>query len=247
MLSSVKKNPAIAVALTVTDQETLQQIKKVIVGARFSRPVAKGGVTPPLLLEIRIDRFRRLDEEYVLQKIRSFRKTGLSLIATIRSRREGGGTSLSDAERIGLFKKVLPFVKIIDLELGSTQLRKVVIPLAIRKRKRVILSYHNFKSTPSDRALNSLLRKSIRAGADWTKIAVTPKTREDVARLLLFTQHNRDKNLISIAMGRLGQTTRILAPLFGSRLTYGFVGRAQAPGQLSAHTLLNELKLWDKI
>ena len=220
------------VAFTVTDQETPQQIQKVV-GAIHGLP---------LLLEIRIDRFRHLDQDYVLGKIQRLRSLGLRLIATVRTSKEGGGRSLSDSRRLELFKWALPLVQIIDVELNSTGLRRKLVPLAHQKRKRVIISYHNFRSIPSDPALNAILRKARSGGADWVKIAITPRKKEEVGRLLLFTQRNRDKNLISIAMGSTGAPSRLLALLFGSRMTYSFISRPQAPGQIPAKRMEAQIK-----
>ena len=162
----------------------------------------------------------------------------MPLLATIRSSREGGGRKLSDAKRAGLFKKVIPEVDAIDLELSSTGLVKVLVPFAHRKGRRVILSYHNFRSTPSDGGLQRILREGKRKKGDLIKMAVTPKKAGEVARLLLFTFRHRDENLITIAMGPRGVASRILAPLFGSRVTYSFVSRPYAPGQIPLSRLL---------
>jgi len=221
------KGPVIA--LTITDREDLRGIRK----------TKKLGVK---VLELRIDRFLGLDPDRIQKRIKSLRRLGLPLIATIRSRREGGGRRIPDERRIDLFKRVLPWVQAIDLELSSTRLRKTLVSLAHRKRRRVILSYHNFRTTPPDRTLSRLIQRGQRGGADLVKIAVTPRRKKDLARFLLFTHRNRDKPLISIAMGTLGTPSRVLAPLFGSFLTYGFLTRAQAPGQLPLHRLSQELK-----
>lgn len=223
-----------AIAVTLTDAEPLPKIRKAL--------RLQGGGTPPLLLEIRIDRFRRLDEKTILQRIQSLRKFKLPLIATIRSRKEGGGRAISDSDRLRLFKKILPSVDAVDLELKSARLVKALAVLVHRRGKRVILSYHNFKSTPPERVLKELLQKGKRQGADLVKLAVTPKREEDLGRFLLFTHRNRDRNLIAIAMGKHGVPSRVLAPLFGSRLTYSFLGRAQAPGQLSLAELSQAMK-----
>ena len=237
------KGPAIA--LTVTDRDTPSSIKRAVgaplVGARRSKGRAQG---PPLLLEIRIDRFRRFDFPYVLSKINSFKRLKLPLIATIRSRNEGGARTLSDSARFELFKKVLPLVNAIDVELSSSNLRKKLIPVARRSGKRVILSYHNFASTPSESSLVQFIRKAKRSGADLVKLAVTPKTSQDLARLLRLTHRHRKENLITLAMGKLGAPSRTLGFLFGSLLTYSYLGRnPQAPGQLPFTSLLRELTL----
>lgn len=228
-LGSVLLGKGPALALTLTDSEALRSVQKA------KREGAR-------VLEIRIDRFRKIDEAHVLQRIRSLRSLRLPLIATLRSRKEGGGRSISDSKRLSIFEKALPFVDAIDLELGSVRLRKTLVPLARRKGKRIILSYHNFKATPTNRVMLGLIRRGKRGGADLVKLAVTPQKAGDLARLLLLTHRNREKHLVSIAMGRLGLVSRVLAPLFGSLLTYSFVGRPQAPGQLSIERTLKEMK-----
>lgn len=222
------------IALTLDGSENLQQIRKA------KRLVGAYGYTP--LLETRIDRFRWLDDNWVLEKIRFLKRFGLPLIATLRSRREGGARPLPDSLRLQLFKKILPWIDAIDLELSSAGLVQTLVPLARRKKKRVILSYHNFQSTPPDASLASILRKGRQKGADLVKIAVTPRKERDLARFLLFMHRHRDQNLIALAMGPSGSPSRVLAPLFGSLLTYSFIGRPQAPGQLSLKPLLKEMK-----
>ena len=196
-----------------------------------------------LLLEIRVDRFRSLAAGYVLQKIRHLKRSGLPIIATVRSPEEGGARALSDSRRLELFKSILPVVDAIDLELGSAALRKNLVPLAHRLGKRVILSQHNFSRTPSENEMVRLIRKSRQGGADIVKLAVTPKTSADLARLFLLTRRHRKENLISVAMGKLGAPSRVLGFLFGSLLTYSFISpKPQAPGQLSFDRLLRKIK-----
>jgi len=220
-----------AIAFTLNGRETRAQIQKAKrLGAR--------------ILELRIDRFPQISSKPLFQKIRSYRKMGFPLIATIRSKKEGGGRFIPDSKRIELFKTLLPWVDAVDLELASAHLTKVLVPLARRKGKQVILSYHNFRQTPPDPVLTNLLRKAKKKRANFVKIVATPKNPDDVARLLLFTERNRDQHLITISMGRLGQPTRVLAPLFGSLLTYGSLGRPEAPGQLSISRLSKEIKIF---
>jgi len=113
-----------------------------------------------------------------------------------------------------------------------------VIRLAKRRKKKVIISYHNFKETPPDQQLVKLIRKGKAKGGDIIKLAVMSRTEEDVTRLLGLTYQHRDDHIITISMGKKGRISRIVAPLFGSLLTYGYVDSPIAPGQLS----IGELK-----
>ncbi len=224
------------IAITITDAESLASLKQAKKTAR-----AMGGLS--LLLELRIDLFRRLTLEAIQKRIQMLKKLRLPIIATIRSQKEGGGKKLTDEFRLELFKKILPNVNIIDVELSSDHLRKVLVPLARRKGKKVILSYHNFFSTPSESALVRLIRQGKRQGADIVKLAVTPRESQDLAHLLLVTHRYRKENLISLGMGRLGIPSRVLGFLFGSLVTYGSIGdKPHAPGQLPLARLVREIK-----
>ena len=203
-----------------------------VAGSENPRLLQKAKRSGVRLVELRIDRFGRLGGKSLLEKIRVYRRLGFALIATVRSRREGGGRVLPDRRRIEIFRSVLPAIDAIDLELASRRLVKALVPLAHRRAKRVILSYHNFKSTPSDSVLLQLVRKAKHEKADLVKLAVTPKKAGDIGRLLLFTRRHRKANLVTIGMGKRGASSRVLAPLFGSLLTYTFMGHSQAPGQL---------------
>ncbi|CAG0981854.1 partial 3-dehydroquinate dehydratase, partial [Methanosarcinales archaeon] len=47
----------------------------------------------------------------------------------------------------------------------------------------------------------------------------------------------------AIAMGEIGKHSRVMAPLYGSVMTYGYVDIPVAPGQLRVDELKNMLKI----
>ena len=61
-------------------------------------------------------------------------------------------------------------------------------------------------------------------------------------RLMTFAYSCTYQPLVSISLGRAGTVSRILAPLFGSCLTYAYVDSPVAPGQLNVSQLREELK-----
>jgi shikimate 5-dehydrogenase/3-dehydroquinate dehydratase len=93
---------------------------------------------------------------------------------------------------------------------------------------RVVLSHHDFESVPD---LDALSREMRAAGCAHTKIAVTPKSFADNARVLATVA----PGMTMIGMGGRGLYSRILAPFFGSELV--FTGSA-APGQFSLERAL---------
>jgi 3-dehydroquinate dehydratase-1 len=67
-------------------------------------------------------------------------------------------------------------------------------------------------------------------------------SREDVTRLMRFTEDHAEP-LVTIAMGDMGKVSRVVAPLFGSLFTYGYISHSAAPGQLSLEGLVDALRV----
>jgi len=192
------------------------------------------------LLEIRVDSFKERDIsclERSFKRLRSFTsRRKIPIILTVRSKREGGVLSLSGRERAEIFNNLIPFADIIDLELSSSGELKNVLKSAHRRGKTVIISYHNFGSTPGINVLKGIVKKGQDAGADIVKIATKARGREDVRTLagLLLSSPGR---LIVIAMGRYGAASRVFFPMLGSIVTYGSITGASAPGQIPVSAL----------
>ena len=104
-------------------------------------------------------------------------------------------------------------------------------------KKVLVISSHDFKVTPPASVMMATLQKAMAAGADIAKLAVTPNSTADTLALLTVTQE-AEFPVSTIAMGKLGSHTRVVAPIYGSVLTYGAVEDAVAPGQLR----IDELK-----
>ena len=90
--------------------------------------------------------------------------------------------------------------------------------------------------------MDGIIRESMEAGADIAKLAVMPGSLSDVLRLLEVTLHAKEP-VCTIAMGATGKHSRIIAPVYGSVMTYGYVETPMAPGQLRIDELKNLLKM----
>lgn len=195
------------------------------------------------VIELRVDAFRRKMDWALVDSIKAIRadKTlaRVPLLLTIRSLKEGGKTVIADKKRLELFAALMPFCDLCDIELSSGKILKDVINLANKAGKRVIVSYHNFASTPKAKKLRSIIKDSRAAGADYVKLSATAHGREDLKRLAGLLVE--DDALIVIAMGERGRPSRVFFPLLGSLLTYGSVTGAIAPGQ---ETINNIIKAW---
>jgi 3-dehydroquinate dehydratase/shikimate dehydrogenase len=106
-----------------------------------------------------------------------------------------------------------------------------------RGRSKLIISYHNFKSTPLD--LESIHARLAGAGADVVKMATTANSIIDNLRMFDVMKQSQVP-CIGICMGELGLVSRVLGRRFGAMLTFAPLdpAKATAPGQLSLDELI---------
>jgi len=189
------------------------------------------------ILEVRIDLLGIKDKkELALLLDELHEQVGLPIIATNRCCKEGGHWDGSEEARVELLLLALTRVDAVDVEL-SAPLRSMVVDAARSLNKVLIISSHDFKATPPASVMTAILEQAMDDGADIAKLAVTPNSTADTLALLAVTQEV-DFPVSTIAMGKLGSHTRVVAPIYGSVLTYGAVEDAVAPGQLR----IDELK-----
>ena len=183
------------------------------------------------VIELRIDQCSSSSSDYVLNEIKRF--SGFSTIATIRSQSEGGSWGLTEKERLQLYKKILPEVDAVDIELSADTILGDVIQEAHSLNKIVFVSYHNFDRTPSLNDLADVVKRAKSCGADVVKVATLSTKQEDIRILAGLLIENCEKNLVVIGMGANGVLSRVLFPGLGSLLTYASLGQPTAPGQLA--------------
>lgn len=177
------------------------------------------------IIEIRLDKIiGKGDNVLLIKEIR--KKTSLPIIATKRLSIENG-----------VIKPIISLVDYIDVEYGEDP---SLIDYIKKNKKTLIISHHNYKNTPPLDILISLSQDLEKNGADIVKIATFIQNKDDIIRLLGFAK-NYKKPLIVVGMGKLGLITRIIAPIFGSLITYGFVNRPYADGQVLVSFLKREL------
>ncbi len=189
------------------------------------------------ILEVRIDLLGIKDTKELLLLLDELHKqVGLPIIVTNRCQKEGGRWDGSEEARLELLMSALTRVDAVDVEL-TAPLRNRVVDAARSLNKVLIISSHDFKFTPPASVMTDTLKQAMDDGADIAKLAVTPNSTADTLALLTVTQE-ADFPVSTIAMGKLGSHTRMVAPIYGSVLTYGAVEDAVAPGQLR----IDELK-----
>ncbi len=123
----------------------------------------------------------------------------------------------------------------IDLEIETAENAKTALT-GLRESAPVVISYHNFESTP---VLEPILRRLQRVPADAYKVATTARKQADNIRLIQFAKEHRDLSLVALAMSSVGIPTRVLGPSLGCLYTYAAPSEQDgtAPGQISARAM----------
>ena len=171
------------------------------------------------------------------------------LIATIRTANEGGQLKISDADYESTYTEYLkqPFMQLLDIEMFRDQARvEKLTQRAHQKNVLVIMSNHDFDKTPTQQDIEQRLLKQDQMGADILKIAVMPKSKQDVLTLMnatLNVSQKSKKPLLTMSMGRLGTISRIATANMGGSMSFGMIGEASAPGQIDVAQLKQFLKI----
>lgn len=187
------------------------------------------------------------------------------LLFTNRPAWEGGAAQGPEEQRLAPLLAALADGRAwVDIELRTApELRRQVIAAARRATTagarltraagnagdgRVIVSWHNFDTTPDAATLNTILREQYDSGADVGKIVTMAGSDRDVLRVLALQEQaaELDFPLIAFCMGEIGRISRLASCHLGGYMTYaaeaaGAGGTATAPGQLPA-TVLREME-----
>lgn len=176
------------------------------------------------MLELRMDALHYLDTDKIINFLDEL---SVKTIVTNRTSQEGGLFKGSEVERTEILSEVAVHADYVDIELlTEVKQRSKVISAA----NSSIVSYHNFKQTPSIDELLKIIKQELDLG-DLAKFAVMPFNMGDTLKVLEVL--SRVENTIGISMGGIGSYTRITAALFGSPITFASLGKESAPGQLS--------------
>lgn len=188
-------------------------------------------------LEFRLDYLNDPSAALPLIESLSKRYTDLRVLATCRACANGGHFSGTIDRQIEILASAAQHgAAAVDLEIESAELARTATA-ALRVNIPLIVSFHNFQTTP---ALPAVARRLQRIPADAYKLVVTARKPSDNLRLMQFVRAGfSELPTIAFAMSEIGVPTRILATAFGSSYTYAapLDSAGTAPGQISGHTM----------
>lgn len=208
------------------------------------------------LLEIRLDALAEAAANPPEKALREL-VAGIDkpLLFTNRPDWEGGQFQGPEEQRIiPLLGALAVGCAFVDIELRTeVTLRRRLTAAAAqgsdkdREPGRVIISWHDFTSTPDGDTLAAIVRRQQEAGAAVGKLVTMAHSFRDVLRVLELQNLATELNfpLIAFCMGEAGMISRLATCRLGGYMTYAAAeaGEATAPGQLPAALLRQIEKL----
>jgi 3-dehydroquinate dehydratase-1 len=180
-------------------------------------------------LEIRFD---FLDRSEIPSSIKIIESIKSRSVFTLRSSEQQGKFKGNEFERLKLLKLLYNTnPMLLDVEY-DTIIADYPLKNYLKDKSNVLISWHNFFSTPSDEYLEKKIYE-MKKFSNNIKLVTMATNVTDSLRLLNLYSKFKDINLITFAMGDCGIISRILCPIYGSPFTYGSLEKSIAPGQLS--------------
>ncbi len=181
------------------------------------------------LAELRLDLIEDLDEEGVRLLFSMPRR----LVATCRPGK------IEESVRFYLLSLAIQSgAAFVDVDLESSRdFKNAILKTAHIAGCKVVISFHDFRQTPSRHVLMEKIVSCFASGGDLAKIACRADTPQDAARLLGLL--DSPSPLIVAGMGSCGPITRVVGPLLGSVWVYASLddGKETASGQIPARKL----------
>ncbi len=211
----------------------------------------------PDVIEWRVDFFGEIvDPVRVLAVARTIRQAAgaIPLVFTRRASHEGGeAISLAEDAVVALYEKVCASgaVDIIDYELSQSAENRAKLRTASHAHDvAMIMSHHDFHSTPPCVEIVERIVAAERLGADIAKVAVMPQSPADVLVLLeatLAASRQVQIPMITMSMGGIGAMTRLCGWMFGSAMTFAVGKEISAPGQIPIEELRAALDTMQRV
>jgi 3-dehydroquinate dehydratase/shikimate dehydrogenase len=188
------------------------------------------------------------DAARVIRRIRT-RYPEVTLLATCRRGQNGGQFGGSIEQEFELLHAATEAgAQAVDIEIESAE-EAPERTAAFRDRVKVVVSYHNFHSTP---VLGPVLRRLDKAPADVLKLVTMATKPSDNWRVLDLARHHQGKPLVALAMGEIGAPSRVLSLSRHCAFTYAAPpcraateGKEEgtAPGQISSSVLRRQYRV----
>ena len=257
-LNSSRKLPDLTATLTTAKLYVMSQSTTAL---KYCLPIIKSSLAEVLakmrsapksyqILEIWLDYIEDLSEQMLDTLIAA--REERELLFLLR-RQKLDPPKLGYEQRIALLKSLTahPSKDQLLIDLDIREQKAEVEWLATQNHTTpLILSYHNYETTPQTEELRIITNEMSRNKATIYKFSTYCQTQADALRLLQLQLELRTQNKrhTVLGMGADGLVTRLFGPLWGSEIAYApqVMANSSAPGQLTLEELqrlLEQLKV----
>jgi 3-dehydroquinate dehydratase I len=189
------------------------------------------------LVEARLDLYPAQSIDGCQDACARLEASGTPVLVTLRTAAQGGRWLGGEAERLPRFRAALAVASWADLEDDASIIGDVAALLRARPHGQLIVSHHDFSSTPPLDALLVLVDAGHRAAPGAiAKIATRVNDEGDRRALRALVERRGDRTAV-IGMSADDDGLRVELAAAGSLLAYGTLGAPTAPGQSSAEAL----------
>ena len=198
------------------------------------------------VIEVRLDMLDEIDLQPLISTIQT------PLLLTNRPTWEGGEYSGDEQVRIAYLEEAMRLgCDYVDIELLAPEESHLrLLEEKKTSNTNIIVSWHNFETTPAAPELSKTLEQMAKSGADIGKIITMAHDYHDVLRVLQLQEQAARIGfpLIAFCMGQAGTISRVATVELGGYMTYCAAdeGEATAPGQLSVFTLRQIYETMDR-
>jgi len=212
------------------------------------------------LAEIWLDQIKDLDLKNLLKK------APLPVICVCKKPSEKGSFKGSYTEMADILKEALKHGAVcvdVSFDIPKNLCANIVkyrdiqnakCKMGIRNQKsemqNIIISFHDFKKTPSFKEMLKKAHEMKKRGADIIKISVMAKSIEDTFSVIFLARQLQAKKIphILIAMGKKGILSRVITPFLGGTIMFAPLDKksASASGQLTVDELKKAWEMFKK-
>jgi len=174
------------------------------------------------------------------------------LLFTVRLPNDGGNWNSSLADRYRIIQKALnlDIIDWLDIEIEEADNMPEELNSFIREKQiQLLLSHHNFNRSYNKSKFLNLLEKMEAHSPDLVKFSVMVQNDIELSDFFAFALILRQRFSLSclMSMGTYGPWSRVLLPLLGCPITYGYVGdKPVVDGQLEVRELSDKIQKIEK-
>jgi 3-dehydroquinate dehydratase-1 len=188
---------------------------------------------PADAIEVRVDAL--LAQNVPVEKIEAaLRARKHPVLLTLRIPPEGGQLPWKVKARRELFLRLLPLVEAIDVELATACAMQSVIAAARHSGRTLVLSAHAIEKPATPAQIARWVGQFNPMPTTILKIAARIQSWRDLQQLAALLVNHPDWPLAVMGLGPYAAQSRSVLTALGSRLVYGYLDQAAAPGQPSA-------------